>query len=73
MGCARPREGSRDGGQPLRIWKCTTITFQPVPCGTELRIVQEGIPAMIPLDGCHVGWQQSLQLLALLVEAQVPA
>ena len=51
----------------------TTMTLKPVPCGTELRIVQEGIPAMIPLDGCHVGWQQSLQLLALLVEAQVPA
>ncbi len=50
----------------------TTMTFKPVPCGTELSIVQEGIPPMIPLDGCHVGWQQSLQLLALLVEAQVP-
>ena len=50
----------------------TTMTFKAVPCGTELSIVQEGIPAMIPLDGCHVGWQQSLQLLALLVEAQVP-
>ena len=49
------------------------MTFKPVPCGTELSIVQEGIPAMIPLDGCCVGWQQSLQLLALLVEAQVPS
>ena len=49
-----------------------TITFQSVSCGTELRIVQEGIPAVIPLEGCYIGWQQSLQLLALLVEAQVP-
>ena len=49
-----------------------TITFESVSCGTELHIVQEGIPAVIPLEGCYIGWQQSLQLLALLVEAQVP-
>lgn len=47
----------------------TTITFSAVSCGTELNVVQEGIPAAIPLEGCYVGWQQSLQLLALLVEA----
>lgn len=47
----------------------TTVTFTPVSCGTEVNIVQEGIPAAIPVDGCYVGWQQSLQLLALLVEA----
>ncbi|MCA3238431.1 MAG: SRPBCC family protein [Curvibacter sp.] len=46
----------------------TTITLRPVPSGTELQVVQEGIPAPIALDGCHVGWGQSLQLLALLVE-----
>jgi uncharacterized protein YndB with AHSA1/START domain len=50
----------------------TTITFKAVPCGTELHIVQEGIPEVIPVDGCYLGWQQSLQLLALLVEAEIP-
>ncbi|SCK30902.1 SRPBCC family protein [Vogesella sp. LIG4] len=47
----------------------TTITFSAVSCGTEVNIVQEGIPAAIPPENCYVGWQQSLQLLALLVEA----
>ena len=50
----------------------TTITFKPVSCGTEVAIVQEGIPAMIPVESCYLGWQQSLQLLALLVEADIP-
>ncbi len=50
----------------------TTVTLKAVSCGTELTVVQEGIPAMIPLDGCHVGWQQSLTLLAQLVEANIP-
>ncbi len=49
-----------------------TITFKAVPCGTELHIVQEGIPEVIPVEGCYLGWQQSLQLLALLVEAEIP-
>ncbi|MEQ6289268.1 SRPBCC family protein [Vogesella sp. GCM10023246] len=47
----------------------TTITFNAVSCGTEVSIVQEGIPAAIPLEGCYIGWQQSLQLLTQLVEA----
>lgn len=50
----------------------TTITFKPVSCGTEVTILQEGIPAMIPVESCYLGWQQSLQLLALLVEADIP-
>lgn len=50
----------------------TTVTFKPVSCGTELHIVQEGIPAAIPVEACHLGWQESLTLLALLVEAQIP-
>ena len=50
----------------------TTVTLRPVACGTELSIVQEGIPEMIPVEMCHLGWQESLQLLALLVEAEVP-
>lgn len=50
----------------------TTIRFKPVSCGTELNITQEGIPAAIPVEACYLGWQESLVLLALLVEAQVP-
>lgn len=51
----------------------TTLTFKAVSCGTELQVVQEGIPAMIPPEACHLGWQESLQLLALLVEPEIPA
>lgn len=47
-----------------------TITLRAVSCGTELHVVQEGIPAVIPLEQCHVGWQQSLILLGQLVEAE---
>lgn len=50
----------------------TTITLKKVSCGTEVNIVQEGIPAVIPADGCYLGWQESLTLLAKLVEAEVP-
>ncbi len=50
----------------------TTVTLKVVPCGTELEIVQEGIPEAIPLEGCYVGWQESLLLLAQLVEAEIP-
>ena len=50
----------------------TTVTFKPVSVGTEVSVVQEGIPGAIPLESCHLGWQESLQLLALLVEAEVP-
>ncbi|MBV8854604.1 MAG: SRPBCC family protein [Sinobacteraceae bacterium] len=49
-----------------------TITLQKVSCGTELRIVQEGIPAAIPVEMCYLGWQQSLQQLAHLVEPEIP-
>ncbi|HEX5276070.1 MAG TPA: SRPBCC family protein [Fluviicoccus sp.] len=50
----------------------TTVELKPVSCGTAVSIVQEGVPAVIPEEGCYVGWQQSLQLLALLVEAEIP-
>ena len=50
----------------------TTITLKQVFCGTELNIVQEGIPAMIPAEACCLGWQESLTLLAKLVEAEIP-
>ena len=50
----------------------TTVSLRPVSCGTELDIVQEGIPEVIPRDGCYLGWQESLTLLAQLVEAEIP-
>lgn len=50
----------------------TTVSLQPVSCGTELTIVQEGIPEAIPAESCYLGWQESLLLLAQLVEAEIP-
>lgn len=50
----------------------TTITLKKVSCGTELNVVQEGIPAPIPPEACYLGWQESLVLLAKLVEAEIP-
>lgn len=50
----------------------TTINLKAVFCGTELKVVQEGIPSVIPTEACYLGWQESLQLLAQLVEAQIP-
>jgi len=49
-----------------------SISLAPVSCGTELTIVQEGIPAAIPVEMCYLGWQESLGLLARLVEPQIP-
>jgi len=50
----------------------TTIELRAVLCGTELTAVQEGIPGMIPVEMCYLGWQESLQLLAQLVEPDIP-
>jgi hypothetical protein len=50
----------------------TTISIRRVPVGIELDIVQEGIPEVIPTDACYLGWQESLTLLAQLVEAEIP-
>ena len=50
----------------------TTIALKQVFCGTELNITQEGIPAVIPAEACYLGWQESLTLLAKLVEAEIP-
>lgn len=50
----------------------TTIALRAVSCGTELSIVQEGIPGAIPIESCYLGWQESLLLLAQLVEAEIP-
>ena len=50
----------------------TSISFKQVSCGTELYIVQEGLPEAIPAEACYLGWQESLMLLAQLVEADIP-
>jgi uncharacterized protein YndB with AHSA1/START domain len=50
----------------------TTITLKQVSVGTELSIVQEGVPGVIPAEACYLGWQESLTLLAKLVEAEIP-
>lgn len=50
----------------------TTIELRPVTCGTEVGIVQAGIPAMIPVEMCYLGWQESLHLLGQLVEPTIP-
>ena len=50
----------------------TTITLQQVSVGTEVSIVQEGVPGVIPAEACYLGWQESLTLLAQLVEATIP-
>ena len=50
----------------------TTITLNPVSCGTELSIMQEGVPAAIPTEACYLGWQESLTLVAKLVEPEIP-
>lgn len=49
-----------------------TINIVPVSCGVELNITQEGIPTVIPVEACYLGWQESLTLLAKLVEAEIP-
>lgn len=50
----------------------TTVTLRPVSCGTDMNIVQEGVPEAIPLEMCYLGWQESLLQLAKLVEPVIP-
>jgi uncharacterized protein YndB with AHSA1/START domain len=50
----------------------TTLTLRKVFRGTELNVLQEGIPSAIPVEACYLGWQESLVLLAALVEAEIP-
>ena len=50
----------------------TTVWMEPVFCGTELRIEQSGIPAMIPPQACMMGWQESVQLLAQIADPEIP-
>jgi uncharacterized protein YndB with AHSA1/START domain len=49
-----------------------TVTLKKVSCGTELNIVQEGVPDVIPAEACYLGWQESLAQLAKLVEPEIP-
>jgi uncharacterized protein YndB with AHSA1/START domain len=50
----------------------TTVTLKAASCGTEMSVVQEGVPEGIPLEGCYLGWQQSLANLARLVGSDIP-
>jgi uncharacterized protein YndB with AHSA1/START domain len=50
----------------------TTVILKPVSCGTDFSVVQEGIPDVIPLEMCYLGWQESLKQLARLVEPEIP-
>ena len=50
----------------------TTVTLKKVSCGTELNVVQEGVPEVIPAEACYLSWQESLNLLAQLVEPEIP-
>lgn len=59
-----------DPGLPGDMTK--TITLRKVSCGTELEIVHEGLPAAIPAEMCYLGWQESLRMLAKLVEPDIP-
>ncbi len=49
-----------------------TVSFRKVSCGTELKVTQTGIPDVIPIESCYLGWQQSLMLLTQLVEPEIP-
>jgi uncharacterized protein YndB with AHSA1/START domain len=49
----------------------TTVTLRQVACGVEVNITQEGIPDLIPVENCYLGWQESLELLAKLVEPEI--
>src|SRR5437588_7517694 len=50
----------------------TTVSLKKVSVGTEVSVVQEGLPSVIPAEACYLGWQESLTLLAKLVEAEIP-
>ena len=50
----------------------TTVSFEKVSCGTDIKIVQEGIPSVIPVEMCYLGWQESLKKLKKLVEPNIP-
>lgn len=68
--CIRHTDEFDDPNLPGQM--ITTIRLKTVFCGTEIHITQEGIPASIPAEACYLGWQESLTLLAQLVEAEIP-
>ena len=68
--CIRYTDKFDDPNLPGEI--LATISLKKVSCGTELNIVQEGLPDVIPVEACYLGWQESLTLLARLVEAEIP-
>jgi uncharacterized protein YndB with AHSA1/START domain len=59
-------------GSPMAGEMQVTITLRKVMGGTDLTIVQEGVPAIIPVEMCYLGWQESLSMLASLVEPEIP-
>ena len=61
-----------DEGMGLPGLMQTSVTLKAVSCGTEVTIVQEGIPESIPVEACYLGWQESLRHLARLVEPEIP-
>ncbi len=67
----RVRYGDRFEDASLPGQMITTVTLKRVSVGTEIEIVQEGVPAIIPAEACYLGWQQSLGHLALLVEPDI--
>jgi uncharacterized protein YndB with AHSA1/START domain len=68
----RIRHTDRFGDPNLPGEMVVTVALKAVSCGTELTVVQEGIPEVIPPEACYLGWQESLALLAALVEAEIP-
>ena len=68
--CIRYNDAFDDPNLPGEMQ--ATIILKKVSCGTELNIVQEGVPDVIPAEACYLGWQESLTLLAKLVEAEIP-
>lgn len=70
--CERIRYTDRFDDPNLPGEMQTTVTLKQVPCGTELDVVQEGVPAVIPVEMCYLGWQESLAQLAQLVEPEIP-
>lgn len=68
----RIRYSDRFDNPNLKSEMQTTITLKKVSCGTELSVAQENLPEGIPVEACYLGWQESLYLLAKLVEAEIP-
>jgi uncharacterized protein YndB with AHSA1/START domain len=68
----RIRYSDRFDDPNLKSEMQTTISLKKVSCGTELTVAQEGLPEVIPVEACYLGWQESLYLLAKLVEAEIP-